>query len=91
VKNRRAGDDDPRARGRDARIIVAAVLPTRSSWARTSFTLDSLRGMKVWPPKPGSTDMTSTKSTSPAICSSTVTGVDGLRTTPALAPSALIA
>ena len=48
--------------------IGAAALPARSSSARTSRTLDSLRGMNVWPPKPGLTDMTSTKSTSPAIC-----------------------
>src|SRR5262249_40810595 len=45
----------------------AAVFPARSSAARTSRTLASLLGMKLWPPKPGLTDMTSTKSTSPAI------------------------
>src|SRR5581483_11353831 len=35
-------------------------LPTRSSSARTSATFDSLRAIKVWPPNPGLTDMTST-------------------------------
>ena len=47
--------------------------------------------MKRWPPKPGFTDMTSTKSTSAATFSSTDTGVDGFSTTPAFAPSSLIA
>src|SRR2546426_515450 len=34
-------------------ISTGARLPTLSSSARTSRTLDSLRGMKVCPPKPG--------------------------------------
>src|SRR5436190_3291350 len=40
--------------------IGAAVLPAKSRTRRTSLTLDSLRGIKVWPPKPGFTDMTRT-------------------------------
>ena len=101
AENRLSRDQNPGAGRHDARRVgdVDAavdldrrrVLPARSSGARTSLTLDSLRGMKVCPPKPGLTDMTSTKSTSPAISSSATTGVDGLRTTPALTPSALIA
>ena len=59
-------------------ISTGALLPARSSSARTSGPFDSLRGMKVCPPKPGLTDMTSTKSTSPAISSSAPTGVDGI-------------
>src|SRR5262249_26104056 len=41
-------------------ISIGARLPARSSNARTSRTLDSLRGMNVWPPNPGLTDITST-------------------------------
>src|SRR4029079_5831762 len=72
-------------------ISTGAALPARSSSARTSRTLDSLRGMKVCPPNPGFTDMTRTKSTSPAISSRAPTGVAGLITTPALTPNALMA
>ncbi len=46
--------------------------------------------MKTCPPKPGFTDITSTKSTVGAISSRADTGVDGLSTTPAFAPSFLI-
>ena len=48
-------------------------------------------GMKRCPPNPGLTDITSTKSTSPATSSIVATGVDGFSTTPAFAPSALMA
>ena len=34
-------------------ISIGAGLPARSSSARTSRTLASLRGMNVWPPNPG--------------------------------------
>src|SRR3990170_1933620 len=61
-------------------ISTGAVLPARSRAARTSRTLDSLRGMKACPPKPGLTDITRTKSTSPATSSMSTTGVDGLST-----------
>ena len=47
--------------------------------------------MNFWPPKPGFTDMISTKSTSPATFSIADTGVDGFSTTPAFAPSSLMA
>src|SRR3954471_15009441 len=72
-------------------ISIGAGLPAASSSARTSPSLDSLRGMKVWPPKPGFTDMTRTKSTSAATSLIATTGVPGLITTPALMPCALIA
>src|SRR5439155_2090238 len=69
----------------------ALVLPARSRAARTSRSFASLRGMNVWPPNPGLTDITSTKSRSPAISSRATTGVDGFSTAPALTPSALMA
>jgi hypothetical protein len=43
--------------------------------------------MNFWPPKPGFTDITTTKSRSPAIASSAVAGVAGLITAPARAPN----
>ena len=46
--------------------------------------------MNTWPPNPGFTDITSTKSTSAATSSIADTGVDGFSTTPAFAPSFLI-
>ena len=46
--------------------------------------------MNAWPPNPGFTDITSTKSSSPATSSSIDAGVDGLSTAPALAPSFLM-
>ena len=44
--------------------------------------------MNVCPPNPGLTDITTTKSRSPAMSSSAEAGVDGLSTAPACAPSA---
>mmetsp|Transcript_100081 Transcript_100081/g.266009 ORF Transcript_100081/g.266009 Transcript_100081/m.266009 type:complete len:220 (+) Transcript_100081:396-1055(+) len=46
--------------------------------------------MKLWPPKPGFTDMMSTKSTSSKTYSICDRGVPGLRTTPAMQPRLLI-
>jgi len=43
--------------------------------------------MNFCPPNPGFTDMTTTKSRSPAMASSAAAGVAGLMTAPASAPS----
>ena len=75
-----------RRRFRSAPRVAGAV----EQRAHRPHLCDSLRGMNAWPPKPGLTDITSTKSTSAAISSSATTGVAGLSTTPALTPSALI-
>ena len=80
MKDRRPGHENPRAGGDDTRsrvdVDAAVDLDRRGRVAgeieqrRTSRTFSSLRGMNVWPPKPGLTDITSTKSTSPAMASS---------------------
>src|SRR5262252_2195066 len=47
-------------------------------------------GMKDWPPKPGFTDITSTRSISSSTYSRADAGVDGFSATPAFAPSSRI-
>ena len=53
-------------------------------------TLSSVYGMNFWPPKPGLTDMISTRSRLCSVCSSQDSGVAGLNTKPALQPWSLI-
>ena len=65
-------------------------LPVLSIIARTARSLSSADGMKACPPKPGFTDISSTRSSSGSTQSSTSTGVPGLSTRPALQPSDLI-
>ena len=84
VEDGRAGDDDLDTRvdgACDVRQIDAAVdfdrrcvLPARSSIARIAATFCRLFGMNFCPPKPGLTDITRMKSTSPAISSSATSG-----------------
>ena len=50
-------------------------------------TLSRMRGMKLWPPKPGFTLMSSTKSKSPTRSTRVSTGVPGFSTMPAWAPA----
>src|SRR5688572_6572677 len=70
--------------------IGAFLLPARSSIPRIAVTFCRLFGMNFCPPKPGFTDITRMKSTSPAISSRAAAGVDGLSTTPALTPRLLM-
>ena len=68
----------------------AARLPTASSSRRARAILSTLRSMNDCPPKPGLTDMTSSRSRSAATSSTATSGVEGLMTTPARHPSSLI-
>eukprot|EP01139_Manchomonas_bermudensis_P016790 Amastigsp_a514324_96.p3 type:complete len:175 gc:universal Amastigsp_a514324_96:545-21(-) len=54
--------------------------------ARISATLGMTSGIKAWPPKPGSTVITSTMSTRSRIPSKAATGVAGLSATPTRMP-----
>mmetsp|Transcript_5214 Transcript_5214/g.13762 ORF Transcript_5214/g.13762 Transcript_5214/m.13762 type:complete len:290 (+) Transcript_5214:342-1211(+) len=58
--------------------------------AFSSLILSTWLSMKLWPPKPGLTDMIRTRSTSSRTYSMADRGVPGLRTTPAAQPSALM-
>src|SRR5262245_59559946 len=66
---------------------IGTQTPARSSIARRRVTLSMECGMKAWPPNPGFTVMTSTKSSCCVTSSSAPMGVEGLRTAPALAPT----
>lgn len=55
---------------------------------RSAATLAIMAGMNDWPPKPGSTVMTSTRSTAPASGNTASTGVPGLSATPTRMPRA---
>jgi hypothetical protein len=88
-ENVRAGSDDLA----DVRLIDAAIDLDEGRRAggieqcpHASHFIQAVRN-ECCPPKPGFTDITSTKSTSGAIASSDEAGVPGLSTTPALAPS----
>src|SRR5579872_1825042 len=78
---------------------VSGVMPPSTSMsigrpatsARTCSTFSIAAGMKAWPPKPGLTDITSTRSMMSTTFSIELTGVAGLNTTPAFLPSARIA
>ena len=59
-------------------------------WGWVGHALGIMSGMKDWPPKPGSTVMTSTMSTSGTRPSTASGGVPGLRAMPTLIPAALI-
>ena len=59
--------------------------------AVTRRILSSAAGMNFWPPQPGLTDITSTRSTRSITCSIVSTGVPGFIVTPAFLPSARIA
>src|SRR5439155_24937766 len=59
--------------------------------ARISRILPSAEGINAWPPKPGLTDMTSTRSIRSMTYSIALAGVPGLSETPAFLPSARIA
>ena len=54
--------------------------------ARRSLILPSAEGMKAWPPKPGLTDITSTRSIMSMTYSIAEIGVPGLSETPAFLP-----
>ena len=64
--------------------------PLASMRSRTARSLSSAEGMKACPPKPGLTDISSTRSTSSSTQSSTSSEVAGLSTTPAVQPCDLI-
>src|SRR5262245_53155330 len=76
-------------------FAISAFTPpsTEMSMARvptsvlTSRTFRWALGMNDWPPKPGFTDITSTRSRSSSTNSSAEGGVDGFSATPARAPS----
>ena len=55
---------------------------------RTVRTFPSTSGMKLWPPKPGSTDMTRKVSKCGRISRYGSSGVPGLTLSPAFAPAA---
>ena len=57
---------------------------------RTARTLSSTLGMNVWPPKPGFTDIRSTRSSFSRVRSSTSSGVAGFSTRPGLQPCSRI-
>src|SRR5687768_4101281 len=88
------------APARQHRVIVSRVTPPstssaaddptalRSCRARAIFSTDP--SMNFWPPKPGFTDITSSRSMSRATSRSDSTGVDGLIATPARQPSSRI-
>src|SRR6266446_1921667 len=58
--------------------------------ALTSRIFRWAEGMKDWPPNPGFTDITSTRSSSSSTNSRAEGGVDGFKATPAFAPSSRI-
>ena len=64
--------------------------PDRSIISRASLSFERLVSMNCCPPKPGFTDMINTRSTSSRTSSSTVSGVDGLKTMPAFEPPVFI-
>jgi hypothetical protein len=78
---------------------VSAVTPpsTSMSMGRSPIsalmraTLSTIAGMKDWPPKPGLTLMTSTRSRRSSTYSMTLSGVPGFSETPAFLPRARIA
>ena len=57
---------------------------------RTSAIFGSTEGMNCWPPKPGLTDISSTRSSLSSVWSRQDSGVAGLSTSPALQPFSLI-
>ncbi len=61
--------------------------PPRSIISRSARSFGSAAGMKLCPPKPGFTLITSTRSTSPITWRIDSSGVCGLSTTPAFFPS----
>jgi hypothetical protein len=69
----------------------SARAPTRSSRARARATLSSVSGMRGWPPKPGFTVMTSSRSSWVRISSTTTSGVAGQSAAPARTPASWIA
>ena len=64
--------------------------PLASISALSASILPSWLGMKRWPPKPGLTLITSTRSMSPRTGSTAWTGVAGLSATPARLPVLLM-
>mmetsp|Transcript_114111 Transcript_114111/g.243356 ORF Transcript_114111/g.243356 Transcript_114111/m.243356 type:complete len:312 (-) Transcript_114111:50-985(-) len=71
-------------------ISIQGSTPFALHMAFSSLILSTWDSMKLWPPKPGFTDMISTRSTSSMTYSSTERGVPGFSTTPAMQPSCLI-
>src|SRR3954471_3268555 len=65
-------------------------LPSASIALRRAAILASWLSMKAWPPKPGLTLITSTRSRSPSTFSMAARGVAGLSTQPARLPCCLI-
>ena len=65
-------------------------LPSASIALRRAAILASWLSMKAWPPKPGLTLITSTRSRSPSTFSMAASGVAGLSTQPALLPRLLM-
>ena len=69
----------------------AALAPTFSLHMRlSSLIFCTWLSMNFWPPKPGFTDMMSTRSTKSSTYSIVDRGVPGFSTTPAMQPSSLI-
>src|SRR5438094_7097583 len=65
-------------------------LPKASIALRRAAILVSWLSMNAWPPKPGLTLITSTRSRSPSTCSTAASGVAGLSTAPAFLPKLLM-
>mmetsp|Transcript_27073 Transcript_27073/g.77681 ORF Transcript_27073/g.77681 Transcript_27073/m.77681 type:complete len:303 (-) Transcript_27073:69-977(-) len=71
-------------------ISIQGSTPLALHISFSSLTLSTCDSMKLWPPKPGFTDMMSTRSTSSRTYSICDRGVPGFRTTPAMQPKLLI-
>jgi hypothetical protein len=64
--------------------------PLASMRERAAASFFSACGMNFWPPYPGLTDMTRTRSSWSMTCSRQASGVAGLNTRPALQPCSLM-
>mmetsp|Transcript_9760 Transcript_9760/g.26355 ORF Transcript_9760/g.26355 Transcript_9760/m.26355 type:complete len:286 (-) Transcript_9760:127-984(-) len=71
-------------------ISIQGSTPFASHMAFNSLIFCTWDSMKLWPPKPGFTDMMRMRSTSSSTYSIAERGVPGLRTTPAAQPACLI-
>ena len=73
------------------------IAPSISIWigrspiiARRLRTFSTIAGMKLWPPKPGLTVITQTRSSRSSTCSIAASGVPGFSAAPALQPRSRI-
>ena len=100
AEDRRAGDEGVGAGARHLAMLSALMPPSTSSQmsacrARRCASappaiFGSAEAMNCWPPKPGLTDISSTRSSLSSMWSRHDSGVAGLNTSPALQPCSLI-